>query len=152
VAVDVHGDDELRGAFARMAQLHGDAMRPALVQAMGRSGDADVELVVRQHPVYGSVLSLGPAQTGRLEQRVVPLTDVDADRLVATVPGLDEESSACLADLVLRLSALADAVPELAEATLTPVLISPVAAVPTDVHVRLEPWSRPSDPLVRRLV
>jgi acyl-CoA synthetase (NDP forming) len=150
VAVDVHGDDELRRAFARMAELHGAAMRPALLQAMGRSG-TDVELVVRQHPTFGSVLSLGPAGTGVLEPRVVPLTDVDADRLVDRVDGLDPEAGACLADLVLRLSALAVAVPELVEVRLDPVLVSATGAVPTDLHVRLEHWTRQSDPLVRRL-
>ena len=151
VAVDVHGDDELRRAFIRMAELHGDAMRPALVQAMARSG-VDVELVVRQHPVFGSVLALGPAGTGQLELRIVPLTDVDAERLLEGLPDLDPEAGACLADLVLRLSALAVAVPELVEARLDPVLVSPTGAVPTDLHLRLRPWTRQSDPLVRRLL
>ena len=151
VAVDVHGDDELRRAFLRMEELHGDAMRPALVQAMARSG-TDVELVVRQHPEFGSILALGPAATGRLEQRVVPLTDIDAERLLEGLSDLDPESGACLADLVLRLSALAVAVPELAEARLDPVLVSPTGAVPTDLHMRLRPWTRQSDPLVRRLL
>jgi hypothetical protein len=150
VAVDVHGDDELRHAFARMAELHGDAMRPALLQAMGRSG-TDVELVVCQHPNFGSVLSLGPAGTGALEPRVVPLTDIDAERLVDGIDGLDPDASACLAELVLRLSALAVAVPELVELRLDPVLVSTTGAVPTDLHVRLEHWTRQSDPLVRRL-
>jgi acyl-CoA synthetase (NDP forming)/GNAT superfamily N-acetyltransferase len=150
VAVDVHGDDELRHAFARMAELHGDAMRPALLQAMGRSG-TDVELVVRQHPTFGSVLSLGPAGTGAVEPRVVPLTDIDAERLVDGIDGLDPDASACLAELVLRLSALAVAVPELVEVRLDPVLVSTTGAVPTDLHVRLEHWTRQSDPLVRRL-
>ena len=106
-----------------MAELHGDAMRPALVQAMARSG-VDVELVVRQHPVFGSVLALGPAGTGQLELRIVPLTDVDAERLLEGLPDLDPEAGACLADLVLRLSALAVAVPELVEARLDPVLVT----------------------------
>ena len=151
VAVDVHGDDELRRAFIRMAELHGDAMRPALVQAMARSG-VDVELVVRQHPVFGSVLALGPAGTGQLELRIVPLTDVDAERLLEGLPALDPEAGAGLADLVLRLSALAVAVPELVEARLDPVLVTPAGAVPTDLHLRLQPWTRQSDPLVRRLL
>jgi hypothetical protein len=125
-------------------------MRPALVQAMGRGG-TDVELVVRQDPAVGSVVSLGPAGTGRLEPRVVPLTDVDAARLVDGVEGLDREAAACLTELVLRLSALAVAVPELAEVRLDPVLVSPAGAVPTDLHVRLERWTSQADPLVRRL-
>jgi acyl-CoA synthetase (NDP forming)/RimJ/RimL family protein N-acetyltransferase len=151
VAVDVHGDDELRRAFDRMVERHGDAMRPALVQAMARSG-TDVELLVRQHPVFGSVLGLGPAGTGQLEQRVVPLTDVDAERLLDTLPSLGPEARAALAELVLRLSALTVAVPEVVELCLDPVLVSSRAAVPTDLRVRLRPWTRPSDPLVRRLV
>jgi acyl-CoA synthetase (NDP forming)/GNAT superfamily N-acetyltransferase len=150
VAVDVHGDDELRSAFARMAELHGDAMQPALLQAMGRGG-TDVELVVRQHPTFGSVLSIGPAGTGSLEPRIVPLTDVDAERLIDGVPGLDAEAGACLAEVVLRLSALAVAVPELVEVRLDPVLVSSAGAIPTDLHVRLEHWTRQADPLVRRL-
>ena len=152
VAVDVHGDDELRRAFSRMAELHGDAMRPALVQAMARSG-IDVELVVRQHPVFGSVLALGPAGTGQLEQRIVPLTDVDAERLL---DGLARPRPR--GRRLPRRPGAAPLGPRRRGARAgrgsasTRCSSRPAGAVPTDLHMRLQPWTRQSDPLVRRLL
>ncbi len=151
VAVDVHNAQEVAAAYDAMARLHEDAMRPALVQAMAPSG-VDLEVAIHQNPTLGSVLTLAPAgATGRTEVAVVPLTDADADRLVAAVPTIGPSAAAGVADLVLRLSALADAVPEIAHARLDPVLASDQGAHVTDVRIRLAPWTRPADPIVRRL-
>ncbi|MBI2708472.1 MAG: GNAT family N-acetyltransferase [Actinobacteria bacterium] len=154
VAVDVHGDAELRAAFARMARRHGAAMRPALVQAMAVAG-ADVAVEVHQHPALGSVLTVGPAGGGDAELRVVPLTDLDAERVLdgpalwRCLAPVDAAGKAALAELVLRLSALGDAVPEVADLRLDPVMVSAGRATPTDVRLRLAPW--PRRPAVRRL-
>jgi acyl-CoA synthetase (NDP forming)/RimJ/RimL family protein N-acetyltransferase len=151
VAVDVHNATEVGAAYDGLVRLHGAAMRPALVQAMAPSG-VDLEVTIHQNPSLGSVVTVAPAgATGPTEVAVVPLTDADADRLVAAVPTLGEQEASGVVDLVLRLSALADAVPEIAYARLDPVLASPHGASVTDVRIRLAPWTRPADPVVRRL-
>ncbi len=154
VAVDVHGEDELRAAFERMSALHGPAMQPALVQAMapmGAGGAADVVVALHQDPLLGSVLTLGPAGTGDTTLRIVPLTDVDAARMVGSLPGVGGAAGDALADLLLRVSALADAVPEVAHLRLDPVLVSTSGAHVTDIHAHLLPWDHTPDPRVRRL-
>jgi hypothetical protein len=57
-----------------------------------------------------------------------------------------------LVDLVLRLSLLAEAVPELAAVHLDPVMLSGTGAWLTDVRVRLASPARRPGPEVRRLV
>ncbi|MEJ7585318.1 MAG: acetate--CoA ligase family protein, partial [Acidimicrobiales bacterium] len=150
VAVDVHGDEELRAAYERMAGLHGPAMHPALVQVMAPTGD-DVAVGLHQHPALGSVVTLGVAGSDAIELRIVPLTDVDARRLADTIPGLDALGASALVELLLRLSALAEAVPEIAFLRLDPVLVSPAGALPTDTRMRLAPWTLVPDPAIRRL-
>ena len=90
--------------------------------------------------------------------RVLPLTDVDIDRLLgapplaawleACDPAVDREA---LADLLARFSHLADHLPEAAEVVGNPVIVSSQGAVLADVRVRLAPWRR-LDPIeLRRL-
>lgn len=161
VALDVHGDQEVREAYARMTALLGPAMRPALVQAMAEPG---VECLVglHRHPELGDVMTLGPggATAAQLEQvalRILPLTDADAGRLIASsrVAALVDEAGqatrAALEDLLLRLGALADAIPEIAQVRLNPVLVGPGGAAVTDARIRLEPWQPDPRPQVRRL-
>jgi acetate---CoA ligase (ADP-forming) len=77
--------------------------------------------------------------------RLAPLTDVDAEELVDGPPALraalhhGAHDAAALRDVVLRLAALADAVPELAEAELDPVLVSEAGVVVGGARVRLAP-------------
>jgi hypothetical protein len=89
----------------------------------------------------------------------VPLTDVDADTLIrapkafpllAGYGGAEPADLGALADVVLRLSALADHLPEVAECSLT------VWATPTGVHVaaarvRVAPPTARADTGPRRL-
>jgi acyl-CoA synthetase (NDP forming)/GNAT superfamily N-acetyltransferase len=161
VSLDVHGDQEIREAYRRMSELLGPAMRPALVQDMA---DPGIECLVglHRHPVLGDVMTLGPggATAERLEEvalRIVPLTTSDADRLVrssriATL--LDDAgpgARAALADLLLRLSALADAVPEITQVRLNPVFVSVNGAAVTDARIHVQPWQPDPRPEVRRL-
>ena len=117
VAVDLFDEDDLRRSYGRMAALHGEAM---VVQEMAPNG-IDCRIEIDQHPVLGSVLGFGPALAGSLAHRILPLTDDDALDLVAHGPLADELADvapagrAALVELLLRLSALADAVPELAQ-------------------------------------
>jgi hypothetical protein len=154
VAVDVFGETELRLSHTRMTAHHGAAMAPALVQEMVPNG-VDCRVEVLQHPVLGSVIGLGPSLGGDTRRRILPLTDADALDLVERGPmaadlgGLGDRGRAELIDLLLRLSALAEAAPELAEIRLSPVIVSDARAAITDVRMAVAPW--PTSPVVRRL-
>jgi hypothetical protein len=58
--------------------------------------------------------------------------------------------TAGLADILLRISRLADDLPELAELDLNPVIATPDDAQAVDVRIRLAP-ATPRDPFLRRL-
>lgn len=154
VAVDIFGADELRGSYSRMAQHHGPAMDVALVQEMAPGG-VDVRIELLQDPVLGSLIGFGPSLGGRVVQRILPLTDADAQSLVDTgaaaedLAGVAAPGRAALVDLLLRVSTLADGVPEVAELRLAPVLVSDDRASVTDVRASVAPWA--TDPPVRRL-
>ncbi len=154
VAVDIFGADELRGSYERMVDHHGPAMDTALIQDMASDG-VDVLIDLVQDPLLGSMVGFGPSLGPEPVRRILPLTDADA---VALVEGgsVGEELSRvadagreALVDLLLRVSALADAVPEVARLRLAPVIVSDAQASVTDVRVVLAPWD--TEPPVRRL-
>ncbi|MFN0089407.1 MAG: GNAT family N-acetyltransferase [Acidimicrobiales bacterium] len=163
LALDLNDAVQLRASWARMqTALGADAMRGALVQAMAPAG-FDARVVAVQHPAVGPVVGLGrggsgagPADLPALH--LAPLSDLDARRLVAGSPiaallaGSDQPIEAApLEELLLRVSALTDAAPELAEIRLDPVLVSPRAASITDLAVRVAPFTSDRRPRVRRL-
>jgi acyl-CoA synthetase (NDP forming)/RimJ/RimL family protein N-acetyltransferase len=163
LALDLHDPDELRAAYARMVEHLGDAMRPALVQQMVDPG-ADVLVALHQHPRWGSTVSIGvggavaDALDDGAVQRVVPLTDLDAGRLVDASPALRliedcgvTAHRAPLEDLLLRVSALADALPEVAVLRLNPVIVGPERAWVTAASAQVRPWTPGPDPGLRRL-
>jgi hypothetical protein len=163
LALDLYEADELRAAYRRMVDHLGDAMRPALVQQMVEPG-ADVLVTLHQHPRWGSTISIGvggavaDALSDGGAQRVVPLTDLDAGRLIEASPvhRLIEDcgpaaSRAPLEELLLRVSTLADALPEVALLRLNPVIVGPDRAWVTAATVQVRPWTPGPDPGLRRL-
>ncbi|MFN8017845.1 MAG: GNAT family N-acetyltransferase [Acidimicrobiales bacterium] len=134
VSLDVHGDDEVRAALGRMVELLGEAMQPALIQVMVPEG-AEVRVTVTRHPALGDLITLssGGAAVDHLPPDAVhllPLTDADAERLIdrspvgAQVDAQGPEARASLVDLLVRLSGLAEAVPEIVAIRLNPVLVA----------------------------
>jgi acyl-CoA synthetase (NDP forming) len=138
------GDDAV--ALLRAAGLELEDVRdgtdaaPVLVGAVN-----DAEL----GPVVGVGAGGGPGwlgpPPGDVVFRLAPLTDVDAEELVdgpaavrAALAGGDRDAAA-LRDVVLRVAALADAVPELAEAELDPVLVGEQGVTIGGARVRLAP-------------
>ena len=113
-------------------------------------------LGVRDDPSFGALASFGIAGVatellGDRAYAAVPLTTADADQLVRApraFPLLDGYSGAppadliALTDLVLRLSALAEALPELAECTLH-VLAAPIGAQVVSATCARRPAHRP---------
>jgi hypothetical protein len=91
--------------------------------------------------------------------RLTPLTDTDADKLIRSVPsapllsGGDGRPAAdlgALRDLLLRVSRLADDLPEVVGLDLDPVIARPDRAVVADARIKLAPF-QPRDPFLRRL-
>jgi ATP-grasp domain len=142
VALDLTSADEVRAAATRIGG-------PLLVQPMV-SGGTEVLAGVVQDPVFGPLVAFGPGGVlaeliGEAGFRIAPLTDVDAEELVDGPPVLRAalaqatHDAAALRDVVLRLAALADAVPELAEAELDPVLVGASGVLVGGARVRLAP-------------
>jgi acyl-CoA synthetase (NDP forming)/RimJ/RimL family protein N-acetyltransferase len=161
VSLDVYGDEEVADAYRRMTDLLGDAMRPGLVQAMAPDG-VECRIGVFRHGVLGDVLTLGPGgavaeRVAGEAMRILPLTDADAGRLIdasVVAPLLAEQgpdARAALVDLLVRLAALADAVPEITGARLNPVLVTGTSAHVTDARITLAPHTPDLRPTVRRL-
>jgi acetyl coenzyme A synthetase (ADP forming)-like protein len=127
--------------------------------------DGGVEMLVGvvADPVFGPVVACGGGGvTVELQRdvavRVAPITDIDADEMVrslATFPLLDGFRGApkadvgALAQTVLRVGALADAHPEIAEMDCNPVMVLPHGVRVVDVRVRIQ-MSRPMPPFSSR--
>jgi succinyl-CoA synthetase beta subunit len=157
LALDVHGRAELAATVDRMGASLGAAAWPAVIQPMAEPG-VDVAVGIVDHLVVAPVLTLGPGGAGSegapLEAHVVPLTDVDAHRIVADLPLatlLGDAGRSALEDLVLRVAALVEQVPELVGLELNPVVVSEAGAAIADARVRLAPVDRNPLPPVRRL-
>jgi hypothetical protein len=64
---------------------------------------------------------------------------------------LDPAQRSAVELVLLRLSALADAVPELVELVLNPVIVNDTGVWVTNARARVAPWQRDLTPSVRRL-
>jgi acyl-CoA synthetase (NDP forming)/RimJ/RimL family protein N-acetyltransferase len=156
LALDLHDDAEVRGAAWHMARRRGSVF-PAVVQPMAVPG-VDVAVSVTQTPLVGPVLGLGAGgvatPVAATQLQVLPLTDLDAARCVAASPVaalLDEAGTERLEDLLLRVGALVEAVPEIVELELNPVIMSADAAAIVEARIRVAPVERDPTPPVRRL-
>ncbi|MET0903145.1 MAG: GNAT family N-acetyltransferase [Acidimicrobiales bacterium] len=156
-AIDIEDPDALVRAWERMAEGLGGDITPVIVQPMLGPG-VDVAVRVRDHPTVGPVISIGPGGAAAAldhptDVRVLPLTDLDARRLVAgsrLAPALDDRDRTELEAVLLRVAALIEEVPEVGEITINPLIVRVGAAIATQAQatvVAIEP-----DPLppVRR--
>ncbi|HWI72438.1 MAG TPA: GNAT family N-acetyltransferase [Baekduia sp.] len=131
-------------------------LRAAGLELGAPDADADAVAVLVgavNDPEFGPVVGVAPGGglgwagpiPGDAVFRLAPLTDVDAEELVDGPPAVraalhgGAHDAAALRDVVLRLAALADAVPELAEAELDPVLVGAGGVVVGGARVRLAP-------------
>jgi acyl-CoA synthetase (NDP forming)/GNAT superfamily N-acetyltransferase len=98
-----------------------------------------VKVRVAGDRVFGPLVTVQASDSSRTA-RFTPLTDVDAAYLTKAYPGLD-----VLADLLLRVSRLADDLPEVTELDLD---LGGAAVI--NARVKVEPY-QPQDPFLRRL-
>jgi acetyl coenzyme A synthetase (ADP forming)-like protein len=145
VALDLRDGEAVRDAALRIGP-------PLVVQPLVSGG---VELLVGglQDPLFGPLVALGPGGTlaeliGEVAFRLAPLTDVDAEELVATgkvgrllagfrgSPAADDRA---VVDTVLRVGLLVGDLPEVAELDLNPIVAGPAGCLAVDARIRVAP-------------
>ena len=133
-------------------------------RAAAGAGGIEVLIGVVTEPVFGPLVVLGARSgvTGPLDDpatRLTPLTRADAEEMISKVRAarvlLDQRGRPAagpggLTDMLLRVSRLADDVPEIARLDLGPIIAAHdrLTAVAARVHVAP---AQPQDPFLRRL-
>ncbi len=151
---------------ADLLRCYGIRLAQASDSAVSVDADPGIELLigVKHEPVFGPlvVLGLGGELADALDDqiaRLTPLTDSDADAMIRGIRvaplltgrrGTAPVDPAAIADLLHRVSRLADDLAEVAELTLNPVLARSDGAYPAAARLRLVP-TEPQDPFLRRL-
>jgi acetate---CoA ligase (ADP-forming) len=165
VRLGIDGAEAVKAAMADMAEAVATRGYPVdgfLIQRMVPDG---VELLVGvvHDASFGPVVACGAGGTAvellkDVAVRITPLTDRDAAEMVRalqTFPLLDgyrgtpRRDVAALEDLLLRVSALVDAHPTIAELDCNPVRVLTEGVVVVDARVRIEP-AQPQLPLAAR--
>jgi acyl-CoA synthetase (NDP forming)/GNAT superfamily N-acetyltransferase len=126
----------------------------------GRPDGAEVAMGVTQEPVFGPLVTFrlgGAVLAGPTDQaaRLTPLTDTEAEELVLCVHraphGTPPAGLAALQETLLRVSRLADDLPELAELDLSPVIARQDGVSVRGAKIRLT-RAQPYDPFLRKLL
>jgi acetyl coenzyme A synthetase (ADP forming)-like protein len=153
VRLGLDGADAVAGAAREIdaaVRSAGQRLDGFLVQAMAQAG---VELLmgVVHDESFGPVLACGAGGTsaevlGDVQVRITPLTDVDASEMLRSLRcrpllegyrGAPPCDIAALEDVLLRLSALVEAHPEIAELDANPVVAGPGGATIVDARIRV---------------
>ena len=127
-------------------------------------GGVEVKISVVQEQVFGPLVLFGlagPAADVLADRaaRLAPLTESDADDLISSVRaaplllGRSDAPAADLAslrDILLRVSQLADDLPQVAELELSPVVARPDGVLAVDGRVRIQA-AEPADAYLRQL-
>jgi acyl-CoA synthetase (NDP forming)/GNAT superfamily N-acetyltransferase len=136
--------------------LHCYGIWLADTEAAALTGGTELRIGVTDDHVFGPLVELGPSDHAA---RLTPLTDTGAEALIRSVragpqllghggvPAADLET---LRELLLRVSRLADDLPEVTELDLSPVIARPHGVFVLDARVKAAPCL-PQDPFLRRL-
>ena len=163
VLLGLDGPGAVRAGFAALAGRFAGNFSGALVQPMIPDG-TEVIIGVVQEPVFGPVVvfGLGGVATeflGDHAARLAPLTGADADDLIHSIRaaplllghrGQPPADVAALRDALLRVSRLADDLPQVAELDLNPVIARPDGVTAVDARIRVTSHG-PADPFLRQL-
>ncbi len=155
VILNLDGPDAVFAATGKIQSSLASAgyeLESLIVQQMAPSG---VELIVGvvHDPSFGPVVACGAGGTaaellGDVAVRITPLTDLDASELVRslrTFPLLDgyrgapRLAVADVEDVLLRVSAMVDRHPEIAELDLNPLIVTADGVYVSDARLRLQP-------------
>jgi len=161
--IDLHGAGEVRRGFRSLKETFGHRLAGIIVKPMV-SGGVELLISMLQEPAAGPLVLFGTggAAADALADRaarLAPLTDSDADELIRSIraaplllgrPGAAAADLGALADLLLRVSRMADDLPQIAELELSPVFARPDGAQAVDGRIRLQ-TAEPADAYLRRL-
>jgi acyl-CoA synthetase (NDP forming) len=137
---------------------------PAAREDEAVTGGTEVRIGVIDDRVFGPLVVLGSAEaaTGApagQAARLTPLTDTDADALIRSADaaprppgqrGMPAADVDTLRELLLRVSRLADDLPEVAELDLSPVIAQPHGVFAMDARIKVT-RCLPHDPFLRKL-
>ena len=162
VKLGLDSDSAVRDAFAELSSRLGPALESVLVQPMITGG---VEMVVGglNDAAFGPLLMCGSGGVlvdllGDTTFALCPLSDQSAldllDRTKGVVRlrgfrGAPRADEAALLTLMVQVSRLVDACPEIAELDLNPVMVLERGAVVVDARVKVSP--KPAPPAGRRI-
>jgi hypothetical protein len=106
----------------------------------------EVTVTVADDRTFGSLVTLDSGDMDRTA-RLTPLTDVDAAKLIGSHRSADP---AGLQNVLLRVSRLADDLPEVTDLELSPVVAGPDGVAVVNARVKVTPYE-PQDPFLRKL-
>jgi acyl-CoA synthetase (NDP forming) len=150
IALGLAGEDAVRGAYRDMRARLGDAMSGVIVQQMVPAG---VEMLVgaTSDSNFGPVMACGTGGTlvelfSDVVLRLHPLTDIDAANMIDELRGAPllrgyrgstAADEAALREVLLRVSALIAACPEILELDINPLKVLPSGACVIDARMRV---------------
>ena len=163
VQLDLHGAGEVRAAMGRLQAKFAGRLSRVLVEPM-IAGGIETIIGVVQEPVFGPVVvfGLGGVATdvlGDYAARLAPLTVADADDLIHSIRaapallgqrGRPAADIGALRDILLRVSRLADDLPQVTELDLNPVITRPDGVTAVDARIRVT-GHHLADPFLRQL-
>jgi acetyl coenzyme A synthetase (ADP forming)-like protein len=155
VVLNLEGAAEVKQAAIDMAAriaAQGTTVEKFFIQQMVPSGGVEMLVGVVHDKLFGPVVACGAGGTAvevlkDVKVRITPLTDRDAHEMVTslrTFPLLDGFRGApkCdvagLEELLLRVAAMVEQHPEIAEMDCNPVIVRPEGAVIVDARIRIE--------------
>jgi acetyl coenzyme A synthetase (ADP forming)-like protein len=150
VRLNIAKEDALRAVYADFEKRLGAEMTGVVVQEMV-SGGAEMMAGAIYDATFGPLLVCGSGGTllellGDVALRLHPLTDVDAHDMVESIRGkalmrgfrgAPKADEPALIEMLLRLSALLEACPEISELDLNPIKVLESGAKAVDVRVRV---------------
>jgi acyl-CoA synthetase (NDP forming)/GNAT superfamily N-acetyltransferase len=163
VLTGLHGADEVRRGFRSLKQTFGGRLAGVIVQPVV-TGGVEVRISVLHEQVAGPLVLFGlggAAGDGLADRaaRLAPLTESDADDLIRSAHaaprllgrrGAPAADLAALRDMLLRVSRMADDLPQIAELELSPVIARPDGVQAVDGRIRIQA-AEPADAHLRRL-
>ena len=164
VLLDLEDADQVRHGFRSLREAFGDRLAAVIVQPM-ITGGVKARISVLHEQVFGPLVLFGlgadMSADGLADRaaRLAPLTDSDADDLIRATPGasrlLGRRGAAiadlsALRDMLLRVSRLADDLPQVAELHLGPVVVRRDSVRAVDGRVRIQA-AELADAYLRRL-
>jgi acyl-CoA synthetase (NDP forming) len=168
VLLDLGTEADVRDGFRTLAARFGRDLEGVGVQPM-ITGGTEVMVGVADDQMFGPlvIFGLGGIATevaAGHSARLAPLTADDADALIDSVRSVPllhghrgapaahhpPPARAALRDVLMRVSRLANDIPEISELDLGPVIARPDGAVAVDARIRVIA-QQPTDPFLRRL-